>query len=509
MKNNLKKSILIFLGVGMVTFGIMSYSFGDTSYSENMATLKSVKTSWMSFPYKSVGVSKAKLLVEREIPNTIVPKKEYTFSLRVTNKSMYKIDGIILKEKIPENFKFIKADPTPSVHGNSLEWKLGLMASGQKEIITITGMALGAGDIEHTGHINVKYELGQMITIMEVIEPKLNFTINAPAQVVVNEIIPVECEFKNTGSAPVVNAVIKDKLPEGLKTKYGKSVLNINIGTIEPNITKKYKMELEAVKEGKYNTKFTATANDNIKVISYLKVFVGKPMLTVTAKAPSKRFVGNNVRYSILVKNTGNAEAKNVTTALEIPDSAKFISANEGGELNGTSLDWQISSMRPNETKKLSAILVGKIITTLRTKSVTKANGAEPIINKFVTKIAGIPALLLVLSDVNDPVPVGETETYSIRVKNQGSLAAENVIVECELERIMQYISVSGPTGKASLKDRLLVLKPLSKLEPGKSAEWKVTVKAKAPGDGRFKAFLKSKQLTRPVYESESTHFYK
>ena len=501
------------MAAGIVTCGIVSYSFAQSYSNEttdgNMATLKSVKTSWMSFPYKTEGVSKAKLLVEREIPNSIVPNKKYTFSLRVTNKSMYKIDGIILKEKIPENFKFIKADPTPSVHGNSLKWNLGMMASGQKETISITGMAVGSGDVEHTGNVGLKYDLGQMITIMEVIEPKLNFAINAPTQAIVNDIVPVYLEFRNTGSAPVVNAMIKDKLPAGLKTKDGKSVLNINIGTIKPNITKKYKMELEEVKEGKYNTKLTVMAADNVKVSSYLKLFVGKPKLAVTGRAPSKRFVGNNVRYSILVKNSGNAEAKNVTTQLSIPNTAKFISANEGGELNGSNLEWQISSLRPNETKKLEAVLVGKTIATLRTKAVTKADGANSVSNKFVTKIAGIPALLLTLTDVNDPVPVGETETYSINVDNQGSLAAENIIISCELESTMQYVSVSGPTGKGSLNKNILELQPLSKLEPGKAAVWKVTVKAKAPGDTRFKVYLKSKNLTRPVHTSESTHFYK
>ena len=365
MKNNLKKNILILLGVGIATFGIMCYSFAQNNSttgtsSGNMSTLKTVNTSWMTFPYKSPDISKSKLLVEREIPNSIKPNKEYTFSLRVSNKSMYKIDGIILKEKIPENFKFIKADPVASVHGTTLEWNLGMMASGQKETIAITGMAISSGDVEHTGKIALKYDLGQMITIMEVIEPKLNFNIVAPAEVIVKDIIPVVCVFKNTGSAPVVNAIINDKLPKGLKTKYGKNTININVGTLQPNISKKYNMELEAVQEGSYNVKLTVKANDNVNVSSVLKVFVGKPKLAVTAKAPSKRYVGNKVRYSILVKNIGNAIANKVTTEMKIPNAVKFISANEGGSLKDGSLEWQVSSLRPNETKNLEAVLIGE-----------------------------------------------------------------------------------------------------------------------------------------------------
>ncbi len=505
MEYKIKKNLLILLGVGVVACALTCSAFGEAG---SISTSKSVKTSWLSFPYKSVGVSKAKLLVEREIPDKIVPKKEYTVSLRVTNKSMYKIDGVILVEKLPVNFKFLKAEPTPSVHGNTLEWSLGMMAPGQKEIVSITGMALGAGDIEHAGKVNLKYELGQMITIMEVIEPKLRFNVVAPESAIVNDPIPVECVFKNAGSAPVVNAVINDKLPSGLNVQSGGNAINVNLGTIQPNITKKYDLNLFASKAGSYNVKLTAKADDNITSNAYLKIFVGKPKLSVTSKAPTKRFVGNNIRYTINVQNTGNAIARDVSTVLTVPATAKFVSANEGGLLDGNTVKWDISSLQPNETKKLELVLVGKTITTLDVNAITKAVAAESVRTNFRTTVAGIPALLLVLSDVNDPVPVGETETFIIDIDNQGSLAAENIVVLCELENNMEFVSVTGPTGKDSLKGTKLVLKTLTTLDPGKKAIWKVTVRAKSPGDCRFKVYLKSKHLSRPVYESESTHFY-
>ena len=505
MKYKIKKNLLIFLGVGVFACALTCSAFGEAG---SVSTSKTVKTSWLSFPYKSIGVSKSKLLVEREVPDKIVPQKEYTVNLRVTNKSMYKIDGVTLVEKLPVNFKFLRADPNPSVHGNTLKWELGMMAPGQKEVISITGMALGAGDIEHAGKVNLKYELGQMITIMEVIEPKLKFNIVAPESAIVNDLIPVECVFKNAGSAPVVNAVINEKLPKGLSTQSGNSIINVKLGTIQPNITKKYDIDLIASKAGSYNVKFTVKADDNISVDSYLKIFVGKPKLAVTSKAPSKRFVGNNIRYTINVKNTGNAIARDVSTELNVPSTAKFVSANEGGQLDGNIVKWDISSLQPNETKTLELVLIGKTITTLVVNAVTKAVAAEPVRTNFTTTVAGIPALLLVLSDVNDPVPVGETETFIVDVDNQGSLAAEDIVVMCDLENNMEFVSVTGPTGKASLDGTKLVLKPLATLAPGKKAIWKITVRAKSPGDCRFKVYLKSKHLSRPVYESESTHFY-
>jgi len=501
-----KKRLLTLLGISVLMLvGISSYS--QSKGADDMSETKSFKTSWQSFPYKSKGTSSNNLIVEREVPNSITPGREYTFSLRVINKSMYKIDGVILSEKVPDNFKFIKADPRPVVKGNTLQWNMGMMAAGQKEIITITGKAFNAGKIEHSGKVDLNYELGQMTTLMEVIEPKLYFGIDSPKNVTIFDTFPATFEFKNTGTAPVLNAVLKEQLPVGVKVN-GQKYLNLNIGTIQPNISKKVKVDIEALKEGSFNAKLTAKGDGGIKVSQYLKFFVGKPKLFIDAKVPRKRFVGNNIPYSIKITNTGNAEATDVNVAMNIPTDAKFVSANEGGELKDSELEWDLTSLQAKESKTLRVVLVAKKIMTLKAKAVVKAKSADARSIYFTTNIEGIPALLLVLSDVNDPVPVGETETYSISVKNQGSLAAENVVIKCDLEPSMEFVTVTGPTGKSSLKGNKLTLKSLRSLKAGDEAVWNVTVKAKKAGDNRFKVYLESKHLTRPVYESESTHFY-
>jgi uncharacterized repeat protein (TIGR01451 family) len=109
--------------------------------------------------------------------------------------------------------------------------------------------------------------------------------------------------------------------------------------------------------------------------------------------------------------------------------------------------------------------------------------------------------------DVEDPVRVGSYTTYVIRVENQGSATATNIVIAAVLEDNVRYISSAGAT--TSSKDGQTVrFFPLGSLAPQAKAAWRVVVEAVRPGDVRFKVIMNADQLTRPVEKTESTHLY-
>jgi hypothetical protein len=58
------------------------------------------------------------------------------------------------------------------------------MAPNQKEIITITGKASKSGQVVHRGQADLNFHLGQMTAIMDVVNPSLLFTIEAPENLI-------------------------------------------------------------------------------------------------------------------------------------------------------------------------------------------------------------------------------------------------------------------------------------------------------------------------------------
>ncbi|MCC7408714.1 MAG: DUF11 domain-containing protein, partial [Phycisphaeraceae bacterium] len=118
-----------------------------------------------------------------------------------------------------------------------------------------------------------------------------------------------------------------------------------------------------------------------------------------------------------------------------------------------------------------------------------------------------IAAVLLEVVDEADPIQIGDVETYTVVVTNQGSAAETDIQIVCTLEDAMQFVSATGVTaGTAS--GRTVTFAPLAELAPKAKAVWKLQVKALKPGDIRFKTSMTTEQLTRPVEETEATNFY-
>lgn len=118
-----------------------------------------------------------------------------------------------------------------------------------------------------------------------------------------------------------------------------------------------------------------------------------------------------------------------------------------------------------------------------------------------------IPAVLLEMIDINDPVEVGSNEIYVITVTNQGSAPDTNIRMKGFLEGEMEFVSASGAT-RGTHADKTVTFEPLPRLAPGAKAEWRVIVKALAPGDVRFRVEMNTDELDREVIKTEATRFF-
>jgi len=490
--DNLFKTIGI---AALVLTGMLTGFAQDSNYS------------WKGYPETAKTPSQTKLLIERKVPKTVRPNKPYSYEIKLTNRSYNKLDEIILVEKLPAGFKMVKVTPPPDKqNGNALMWNFGFMAPGQKEIITITGVASKPGKIVHRGNADLNFHLGQMTAIMEVVNPSINFTIEAKDNAIISEVFPAKMTFTNNGTATVLDAVLEHSL-SGLTTSNGNSKIRIEIGDLQPGDTKSYPVKFKAVKVGKFDNNFIVKAKDGVTDSAKMSIAVKQPKLKLTATAPEMRYVGNNIKYKLAVKNSGDGVAKNLVAQLNLPNGTKVTAADEAGKTVGNGVIWNLGSLQPGDTKQLTATVKGIKIMKVKATAAAKAFAAPAVSTSMTTDVQGIPALLLKVDDINDPVAIGETETYKVYVTNTGSLAATGINVVCKLENSMQYVSSSGPT-RGALNGKQVVFGKLKSLEVGKTATWTIVVKALKEGDVRFGAFVKCDQLQSQVSEYESTNFY-
>jgi uncharacterized repeat protein (TIGR01451 family) len=233
---------------------------------------------------------------------------------------------------------------------------------------------------------------------------------------------------------------------------------------------------------------------------------VREPKLAVTKTGPSNRYVGRSATFDISVQNVGDGQARDTVLMDQVPSGVDVISASEGGRISGGQVSWNLGTIAPGAGKTVQVTLkpnqIGRLTNTATARALCTEASASAVLD-----VQGIPAILLEVIDIDDPVEVGGNVTYEIVVTNQGSSAGTNITLECTLPAEQQFVSATGAT-QGTAAGQSVRYAPLASLPPKASAKYVLVAKALRPGDVRFKVSMTSTQTDSPVEETEATRFY-
>ena len=466
-----------------------------------------ISYSWQGFPQNVTRPQDAFILVEREVPTEVRPNEDIRYVVKITNQSPFTVDEIVHTEVISNSLEFVSAEPYPEERDGNLVWTFDGFAPGESQVITVEGKSIRTGSLRYTGSTTLGFGLGTLALSANAIQPELSMSVNNPSMALITEPIPVTVNFRNSGTAPVVDARLVHTFPKGLLTEDGKSRVEQTLGDFQPGEVKTVNLVLKGVETGRYETQLRATAKDGISAVATLETSVVKPELVITADAPKLRYVGNIIAYTIEVKNVGDGVANDTTITQTLSDGTTLASADQGGAAEGRTVIWKVGTLSPGQSKVVTTRVVGERIMIARSTTYATAIAADTVQSVMVTDVEGIEALLVEVVDDNDPVPVGEYITYDIEVTNTGSLEATGINLVATLTPEMEFVESTGAT-KSRLDGAKVIFETLPALTPNAKATWKVRAKAVGEGDLRFRLSVTSDQLERPVSEEESSNFY-
>ncbi|MGH7163392.1 MAG: hypothetical protein ACREID_07895 [Planctomycetota bacterium] len=478
---------------------------GTVFSSGNPSSRKGEKMLWTARAFPSGHKSSSAVLVERGIPAEVPVNQPCEYEIVVTNLTKDLVEDVVLTEYLAESFAHETSDPSAAAEGGALRWSLGTLGAGEKRTLKVKGTPRATGEMKlrcEVGYRSLQY--GKT----SVVEPKLALVRSAPSDNILGDPIELRFTVSNPGTGKARNVVIAETLPDGLATLDGANTVRIEVGELRAGASREYVVRAKAARTSSYALRATASAEGGLAAESApVNLVVTAPALTLAVEGPSDWVLDRPLSWTVTLKNTGDGVAKGCQVRFPLPAGARFESATEGGSVRDGAVQWTIEAVKPGEERKLSVTVTASEPGTMRATASAKAHAAPETTATLDTKLAGISALLLEVLDTADPIPVGNQVTYEITVRNQGSATATNIVVSCELEPTMEFVSGEGST-KLAAGGGAAAFETLPSLERGQSAAWKVVVKALQSADVRFKVKLTSDQLGRPVEETESTTFF-
>lgn len=448
------------------------------------------------------------LMVEKMIPCEIVSGQCVDYFIKVTNLTAMSLENVTVTDIISSNFAVKSSDPAGAPAGGQMVWNLGTMAANSSKTIKINGCATG-----DTGNINacgaVSYS-SSVCAEARIVKPSLKLTKTEPAEALVCDTIPVKLVVTNNGTGAASNVVIKDTLPAGMSTTDGKTgTIEFAVGTLAPGASAERSYMAKAAKTGSYTNTAKAMADGGLTADASAATTVRQPVLAITKDCPGTVVAagGRTITYSITVTNTGDAPAAGTMIEDAVPAGSSFVSATDGGAAQGSTVVWNLGTLAPKASKKVSMTVTPTGQGTINNTATAKATCASPVSASCKTEVRGVPGVLLEVVDNPDPIVVGSTSTYTIRVTNQGMIDLTNIKVKLMCEDTANIVSNAGATA-GTVGGTTVTFAPVARLASKGVVEWTVVLKALKADDHRLSVEMNCDQIERPVNETESTTFF-
>jgi uncharacterized repeat protein (TIGR01451 family) len=456
------------------------------------------------------------LTLEKIVPSYVETGRDYEYTIRVANISKTTaLENVVVSDDTKGSGFLISGSQPPAQNSNGmLSWNLGGMKPGSTAQINVSGHAGPSSHVPSCASVTYK-EVAPPTPPTVVAPPapvqeaKLELTKTVPAEACAGEDIPIRLVVKNTGKGEAKDVRVTDELPDGWTVNGQKSAV-FNVGNLAAGASKELTARARSSRSGKFVNHATATGAGGLSsTSSSVETSVHKSVLELTKIGPKSAVIlGRPATYTITVKNTGDGPAENFTIKDTITGADTVGPASDGGVVSGSTVTWNLGTLAAGASRTVTVDATRSTAGSMSDTATATSRCADAVSSSAVNSaFIGVPAVLTEVLDNPDPVLVGSTTTYTIKVTNTGTAPDSEIAVTCTFEDAVAFVSASGVT-KGTNTGNNVNFAPLATLKPKEVAIWTVVVKGLKAADTRFKVVVNTHETGRPIETNEATRVY-
>jgi uncharacterized repeat protein (TIGR01451 family) len=462
-------------------------------------------------------------------PKTVAVNQEVSATYTISAPAKADSQGITLTAHVPDEMVLVSTNPKATVDESTLIWSLPASTGGKTQSVTAVFRPVRLASASLAADARTADGMtGHGICPVVIAEAKLLLKLEGPSSCVVGETLSFRVTVTNTGDGAATGIHVQGRFDEGLETTAKATKVEETISSLGAGQSKTITVPLVAKGNGKYGVEFSASGDGGVSAVSKsATVDVKQIQLAISTHGPARGYVGQEVTWQLVVRNSGDIPVNNVVVKATLPPEIDFAKATEGGKLTGKQIIWDLGSAPAKQERTLAltgvcnAVASRAIVTSTVTATPAgdgnksgqsasrgKSVGSDRPVETAI-EIVGVPALQLSVKDSADPVAVGQSLTYLVRVKNAGTVAAKNVVVVgniiAPVRKSMTLTRGTGPGAAAKTDGEKVTFPPLDSLAPGAEASFVIEATAENSGDVRFEVLVQSASQAKAIRASEST----
>ncbi|SMC70486.1 DUF7507 domain-containing protein [Pedobacter africanus] len=479
-----------------VTGKVSSGLLGNITNSATVSPAEAGVVPVTSNEVKTSVNTKSGLTIAKNGPSSVISGTNITYTIEVGNIGPSDALNAAITDLIPaeiQNPSWTTATTGGVIivsggtgNGNNLQTVANIPAgAGNKVVITITGKASAGynGSVTNTASVTASEQnsASPQSSVTTTINrlPAVSITKNAPSSVISGASINYSIDVINTSTADAQNLEIKDLVPSEISaiswtaTAAGAATINgtasgtgnsiVFTGNIPAGAANKITLHISGKVSPAYNGILSNTATATpaetgtaAKTSTVNTVVQKMPVLSIEKTGPENISAGQNISYTLKIKNNATADADlaaitdNVPAAIQnvtwsaTASGAASINGPANGNGNNISLLGNIPSGTGNE---ILVTINGKVspsanASLLNTATVTPAEiGAEAkTSNTITTQVSKTPSVSLIKTGPAT-AKAGETITYIIDAVNAGPSNADNLAIADVLPAVLTNVT--------------------------------------------------------------------
>ena len=454
------------------------------------------------------GVQAPSLTIEKVSPREIQVDQAADFEIRVRNVGRVAADNVMVIDRVPQGTEFLGAEPAPAGgrNGSGLQWDIGTLSPGQEKRIRYQLKPNQPGEIGSVAQV-VFATAASMRTV--VTKPVLSIEHDTTPKVLMGDNFVFDVIVENQGDGAAADVIISEEVPSQLEYQAGFRQLEYEVGTLMPGQKKKLRLALRAGKVGKFRNVMFATGKGGLEAKHGLDLEVVAPEIHVKCEGPKKRYLQRKALHQFTIENRGTAKATNVGLVARLPSGLRYVSADNRGRYDSQShaVYWKMPELTDG--------VAGTVEMTTIPVSVGQQNikfEAEADLKLFSSTdhplvVEHLIDIFFDIDDAIDPIEVGSDTSYRMRVVNQGTKAASNVLLQVDFPPGLLPESVNGNL-RHQIKGQRVVFEPISSLPPGQEITMSINATGKSPGDHRVVANIRADGREVAFSKEDTTRVY-
>jgi uncharacterized repeat protein (TIGR01451 family) len=445
------------------------------------------------------------LTIDVRAPATANLKKETVFKIVVKNTGGSDAMGVVVRDQLPEELKFLGSKPDPVLTTPALTWQLGTVPAGGEKVITLNVEPQKPGIWDHAATVTA---MGGSRSRIQVKQPRFRVdqSVGSSKEVLKGDQVQFNINVANVGDGPARDVVVRAELSPGLKHEQGqllelpfkKAFGKTSLG---PNESVPLTLVVDAVASGEQWCKVTATSRDVVpdapESQNTQTVNVSAADVKLTLRGSTKRPAETLARYTLIVENSGNAPARNVRAAAWVPFGCRL---EDDGKAEWKAqirrLLWTVGQLEPGDKKEFNFLIrLGKP-QSYQVDAVAEGFSSSLKLRdekKLDVQAIGTPRVQYTVTERRQALDVGDETAFVIRVQNQGLSEARNLLFSFELSDQLQFVegrADSGPQPQFDAANKRWKFPVIEQLGAKEQAELTIRAKATKAGHATCNIFL-------------------